>query len=360
MRKVKLFTPNSFTDEWIDALRQTFESGMLAQGPRVKEFESRFCEEFWYNHAVSVNSGTAALELAYHLIGISPGDKVLTPVLTCSATNIPLVHRKADIVFCDIDKETWTIDYNSVKENIKGAKALVAVNLGGLQCSDKVYDIARNENVPVVIDAAQSLSITDFDGDYVCYSFQAIKHFTTGDGGMLVVRNEADETRAKSLRWFGIDRDRRAKMNFNFSASNREMCMNMDEPGFKMHMNDIEATMGIVGIRHWRENLNYRRELRREYLANLREDIKTVCDGSCWLFGIMLEDRDNGKMDKIKAAGIECDLVHLRNDIFTPFGGKRRDLPNMNYVEERYLYLPMHNNITNDDVHYVCSVVNNV
>lgn len=358
MRKVKLFTPNSFTNEWIDALKLTFESGMLAQGPKVKEFEDRFCQEFWYDHAVSVNSGTAALELAYHLIGIGPGDKVLTPVLTCSASNIPLVHRKADIVFCDISKETWTIDYESVKNNIKGAKALVVVNLGGLQCADAVFDIAKEENVPVVIDAAQSLSITEFDGDYVCYSFQAIKHFTTGDGGMLIVRTPEEEIRAKCLRWFGIDRDRRTRMNFNFSASNREMCMNMDEPGFKMHMNDIEATMGIVGLRHWRQDLDYRRQLKLEYIKHLNPDINSVCDGSCWLFGIMLDGRDNGKMDKIKAAGIDCDLVHLRNDIFTPFGAARRNLPNMDYVETRYLYLPMHSNITFDDVHYVCDIVN--
>ena len=217
MRKVKLLSVNTFTEEWLDALRVVFESGQLAQGPKVKEFEERFCEEFWYDHAVSVNSGTSALDLAYHLIGIGPGDKVLTPVLTCSATAMPLVHRKANIVFCDIDRETWTIDYESVRDNIKGAKALVVVNLGGLQCADAVFDIAKEEKVPVVVDAAQSLGITEIEGDYITYSFQAIKHFATGDGGMLIVRNAEDEVRAKNLRWFGIDRDRRMKMNFNFS-----------------------------------------------------------------------------------------------------------------------------------------------
>jgi dTDP-4-amino-4,6-dideoxygalactose transaminase len=358
MRKIKLFTPNSFTEEWIEGLRKTFESGQLAQGPKVAEFEEEFCREFWYDHATAVNSGTSALEIAYHLVGIGPGDKVLVPVLTCSATNIPLVRRKANIVFCDITKDTWTIDYESVKENIKGAKCLVTVNLGGVECDDRVYELAEKEGVPVVVDAAQSLGITEFYGNYVCYSFQAIKHFTTGDGGMVITRNPDNEARARKLRWFGIDRDRRQKMNFNFSPSNREMCMNMDEAGYKCEMNSIDATMGLVGLKHWQEDLMFRRELKLEYVKNLNHEIPIVAGGSCWLFGIMLEGRDEGKMDKIKEAGVECDLVHLRNDIFTPFGGKRLDLPNMNYVEKRYLYLPIHTRMTKEDVQYVCEVVN--
>lgn len=358
--KVKLFTPNSFTEEWIEGLKKTFESGQLAQGPKVAEFEEEFCKQFWYDHATAVNSGTSALEIAYHLVGIQEGDKVLTPALTCSATNIPLARRKANIVFCDINKEDWLINYDSVKENIKGAKCLVVVNLGGLQCDNRIFELAEAEGVPVVVDAAQSLGMTDFFGNYVCYSFQAIKHFTTGDGGMVVTRNPEDELRARKLRWFGIDRDRRQKMNFDFSPSNREMCMNMDEAGYKCEMNSIDATMGLVGLKHWYKDLEYRKELTETYKKNLPSSLQCVYGGSYWLFGILLEGRDEGKMDAIKAAGVETDLVHLRNDIFTPFGAKRLDLPNMNWIESRYMYLPIHSNLTLDDVKYVCDVVKGV
>ncbi len=358
MKKIKLFSPNVYVEEWTKELEKTFRSGWLAQSGKVKEFERKFCEEFGYKYAVALNSGTAALEMAYHLAGIGPGDKVLSPVLTCTATNIPLIHRKADIVFCDID-DGLTIDYEDVKKKIaRFDTALVTVNLGGIGTDDRVFDIAEDHNVPVIVDAAQALGITQERGDYICYSFQAIKHFTTGDGGMIVLSNEEDYERAKRLRWFGIDRDRRAKMNFDFSPSNRAVCMDMDEPGFKTHMNDIQATMGIVGLSHNDEILEHRYEIAEVYIDELK--IPVIAGGSYWLFCVLLEGRDEGKMDKIKAAGVECDLVHLRNDIFTPFGSKRQNLSNMNRIESQYLYIPMHSNITVEDAKYVSEVINEI
>lgn len=354
--KVKLFTPNTYTDEWITELRKTFESGWLAQSNKVKEFENRFAQEFWGFDPIALNSCTAALEMAYHLIGIGPGDHVLTPVLTCTATNIPLLHRKAHIEFVDIHKNTLTMDFDDLYDKIRSnTKAIVTVNLGGMVCDDRIYMLAKDRNIPVVVDAAQSLGIQEPDGDYVCYSFQAIKHFTTGDGGMLVVRNQEDYNRAKKLRWYGINREMRQKKNFNFSPSDREMCMNMTEPGFKTHMNDIQATMGIVGLNHHQETLVHRKMIANTYKRHLTDTDKVVyiCGGSHWLFCVLLEGRDEGKMDQLKAAGIECDLVHLRNDIFTPFGNKRQNLPNMNEIESKYLYIPIHSNMDHTDATYV-------
>ena len=212
-------------------------------------------------------------------------------------------------------------------------------------------------NIPVIVDAAQQLGIgLGRQGDYICYSFQAIKHFTTGDGGMLVTRNEEDFERAKKLRWFGIDRDRRRKMNFDFSPSDREMCMDMDEPGFKLHMNDIQATMGLVGLEHTWQSMSRRADIADIYIKKFKNKIQCIYGGSLWLFGIMLPDRDK-KMDKIKDAGIGVDLVHLRNDIFTPFGGKRQNLPNMNEIEKEYLYIPIHTKMFKTDAKYVADVV---
>lgn len=284
----------------------------------------------------------------------------------CTATNIPLVHRKASIEFVDIDTESLTMSYEdfySKATNLmnKGVNpkdiAVVTVNLGGIECDRRIYEFCYDFKIPVIVDACQSLGVKEPYGDYVCYSFQAIKHFTTGDGGMLVCRREEDYERAKKLRWFGIDREMRAKKNFNFSPSDREMCMNMEEPGFKTHMNDIMATMGLVGLRHSDEDLERRRQIVRRYNKNFRGKVERVYGGSFWLYGIMMDGRDEGKMDKIKESGVECDLIHLRNDIFTPFGEKRRKLPNMNWVEQRYMYIPMHIKLTNEQIDYVSEVV---
>ena len=356
MKKVKLFTPNTHTNEWIKELQKTFESGWLAQSSKVAEFEQKFGLEFGYAYCIGLNSGTASLELAFHLAGIKPGDKVLTPVLTCTATNLPLVHKRAKIVFVDIDTRTLTMDVKDFMKKVKGAKAVVTVNLGGLKCDERIYAYCEKHKIPVIVDACQSLGINEPDGDYVCYSFQAIKHFTTGDGGMLVVRKPVDHLRAKRLRWFGIDREQRQRLNFNFTPTNREMCMNMDEPGWKLHMNDIQATMGIVGMRYSDNDLLQRRTVANTYYRHLYNKIPIVCGGSKWLFAIMLEDRER-VMDKIKAKGVECDLVHLRNDIFTPFGSKRQNLPNMAWVEKRYVYIPMHINMDVQDATYVSKII---
>ena len=281
----------------------------------------------------------------------------MTPVLTCTATNIPLVNRGAKIEFVDIDKRL-TMDYEDFHRKVDSdTKAIVVVNLGGVYTDFRIFEDAKQMNIPVIIDAAQQLGVgLGGLGDYICYSFQAIKHFTTGDGGMLVVRTEKDFERAKKLRWFGIDRDRRRKMNFEFSPSDREMCMNMDEPGFKLHMNDIMATMGLVGLEHTWPSLTRRSEIADIYRKKFDGKIQCIYGGSLWLFCIMLPDRDK-KMGLIKDAGIGCDLVHLRNDIFTPFGGKRQNLPNMNEIEKEYLYIPIHTKMFKTDAKYVADVV---
>jgi dTDP-4-amino-4,6-dideoxygalactose transaminase len=354
---VQLFKPNSYTSEWLKELRKTFDSGMLAQAERVEEFEQRFSEVFSFDYSVALNSCTAALEMAYHLCGIKKGSKVLTPVLTCSATNIPLVHRGANIEFVDINKKTMCMDYLDFAQKVdKQTKAIVVVNLGGHSVDYRIYDIARDFNIPVIVDAAQSLGVREPEGNYVCYSFQAIKHFTTADGGMICVRNEKDYERAKNLRWFGIDRDRRRKMNFEFSPSDREMCMNMDEPGFKTHMNDVQATLGLVGLKHTHQALEHRTKIAGTYLERFGDKIQCISGGSHWLFAIMLDDRDK-KTDYIKEQGVQCDLVHLRNDIFTPFGGKRQELPNMDEIETKYLYIPIHNKMSITDAKYVSKVI---
>ena len=361
MKKVNLFWPNILKNEWLKELEVIFESKWIAQAGKVTEFEKKFGEKFGYKYCVAMNSGTAAISMALHLLNIQNTDMVLSPVLTCTATNIPVVHRGTTPVFIDINQEL-TMDYDHLVKvsqmfGVYRPSAVITVNLGGLTCDQRIYDYCKENNIPVIVDACQSLGIPEPNGDFVCYSFQAIKHFTTGDGGMLVCRNEEDYERAKKLRWFGIDREMRAKKNFNFGPSDREMCMNMDEPGFKSHMNDIQATMGLVGLNHSDKDLHHRKELANIYRNELK--YPTISGGSYWLMGTLISNRDK-KMDRIKEAGVECDLVHLRNDIFTPFGSKRGNFPNMNRLEKEYLYIPMHNKLTQSDIEYVCEVINAV
>jgi dTDP-4-amino-4,6-dideoxygalactose transaminase len=157
MRKIKLFKPFvSWYAVWntIKVLR----SGQLAEGPRVKEFEKEIEKRFGLKNVVAVNSGTAALELAYELAGINAGDEVITPVLTCTATNIPLVRRGAQIVFADIEPDL-NINVEDVKKKITAkTKAIVFVHFGGNNRGLKeLIDIAKEKNIILIEDAAQAL-----------------------------------------------------------------------------------------------------------------------------------------------------------------------------------------------------------
>lgn len=354
MKTIPLFYPALLKKQWLDALDKVFRTRWVGQGPLVDTFERKFGEKFGYNYCLAVNSGSAALELAYHLIGIGPGDEVLTPVLTCTATNIPLLRRGATIKFLDINDQL-TVDYEDVAKKISNkTKAVVVVNLGGIQVDKRIFALAKKYGVPVVIDACQSLGISEPHGDYICYSFQAIKHFTTGDGGMLVVRNKQDYTRAKKLRWFGIDREAKRKAGW-MALVNHQTAMEIEEAGYKYHMNDIAAAMGMVGLTYSDKLLAHRKAICRAYDQKL-PTYKKIYGGSHWQFCILSENR-NTLMQYLRKHNIECDLVHLRNDIFKIFGAKRQNLANMNRLEHQYLYLPLNSTTTLKDVAYITKTI---
>lgn len=353
---IPLFWPKIYKEEWIEALNQVFSTRWIGQGPLSDEFDKQFASKFNYKYCIGVNSGTAALELAYHLIGIGKNDEVLTTILTCTATNIPLLRRQAKIKFVDISDDL-TINYEDLKSKISSkTRAIVVVNLGGIQVDKRVFKLAKERGIPVVVDAAQSLGISELFGDYICYSFQAIKHFTTGDGGMLVLRNKKDYQRAKKLRWFGIDREGKKKVGWR-ALVNHKTAMEIEEAGYKFHMNDIAAALGLVGLKHSDEILEHRRGICETYDKKLPGDYKRIYGGSFWQFGILTKNR-NRLIKHLRNNLVECDLVHLRNDIFKVFGGKRQNLPNMNRLENEYLYLPLNSSTSPKDVSQVAKIFN--
>ena len=121
-------------------------------------------------------------------------------------------------------------------------------------------------------------------------------------------------------------------------------------------MNDVAASMGLVGLRHSDEILNYRKELCLRYKSNLSDVVDYVCGGSYWLFAVLLNNRDS-TIEALREKGVECDLIQLRNDIFKVFGGERQNLPNMNSLESQYLYLPLNCKVTQAEVDYISDML---
>tara|TARA_B100000029_G_scaffold398333_1_gene396796 strand:+ start:720 stop:1826 length:1107 start_codon:yes stop_codon:yes gene_type:complete len=337
----------------------------IGQGPKVDEFEKKFKNMFTNSSdCIAVGSGTDALHLSYVCAGLKPGDEVITPVFTCTATNIPLLYMGIKIRFADVDKKTLNINVDHVRELInEKTKAIVCVHYGGLPCDmSSLMKISKEYNIPIIQDSAHALGakynnidIADLT-EYSCFSFQAIKTITTGDGGMLVLNDRQLASKAKRIRWFGIDREKKQKGLWENDIT---------EIGYKYQMNDIAAVMGICGLESYKGQLDHRRKLFSRYIERIKKisGVKMINDGNnkyyhaSWLCTILIENR-SGLEKKLKENRIESSQVHYRNDRYTIFSNYRQgQLPNMDDIEDNYLVLPLHSKVSLDDVDMICDVI---
>ncbi|MDB4027277.1 DegT/DnrJ/EryC1/StrS family aminotransferase [Candidatus Thioglobus sp.] len=348
------------------SVMETLDSRWIGQGPKVKLFEENFSKKFGSNSpAIAVGSGTDALHLSYMLAGLKPGDEVIAPVFTCTATNIPFLYMGVKIKFADIDVDTMNIDTNHVRQLMTSkVKAIVCVHYGGLPCDmDELKNIADEWGIPIIEDAAHAVG-AKYKGvdigsisDFTMFSFQAIKHITTGDGGMVVIKDKELVDKAERLRWFGIDR--KAKQAGIWEND-------ITEIGYKYQMTDIAAAMGIVSLSEFDEQSKLRKTLFKTYskeLANC-DRLRIVGSGftdrihAAWLFTVIVEDRYK-LQEKLRDNKIESNQMHFRNDRYSIFkeftDGKK--FPNMDKVEDDYLVLPLHTKMVVEDVRKVCSII---
>jgi dTDP-4-amino-4,6-dideoxygalactose transaminase len=336
----------------IEPLTKVLLSGYIGQGEKVKEFETLLAEYIGNPRVLTVNSGTSAIHLALRLAGVGPGDEVISTPMTCTATNEPILERGARIVWADINPLTGEIDPWSVATKLtQRTKAIICVHWAGYPCDlTGLNGIAKLFNLKVIEDAAHAFGAVYRDGrlignhsDFVCFSFQAIKHFTTVDGGALLCRSEEDYRRGKLLRWYGIDRD-----------SPRTVCRCEDdikEYGYKFHMNDINATIGIVQLRSGHASLAVSRHFQHaETLANeIRglgsDEIQLPAydpyrRSAYWVFPLLVK-RKPEFIEHMTKAGIMVSMVHKRNDIHTMMAEFRcPSLPGVDAFEQTHVAIP--------------------
>lgn len=347
-----------------EQVTQTLGTRWIGQGPKVSHFEKRFSSELVSGRtSLAVGSGTDALHLAYILAGISAGDEVLVPLFTCTATNIPLLYIGAKPVFVDIDPGTLNMSVEDARRRVtEKTKAIVCVHYAGLPCRmDDLRELADEIGVPIIEDAAHALgaqwrgepigSISEF----TMFSFQAIKHITTGDGGMLTIGDERLRQKAERIRWFGIDRSKKQLGVWENDIT---------EIGFKYQMTDIGASLGLAALDEWEGTLSFRQELLALYLDLFDgfDDVRVLSKPepesvhAAWLMTIAVDERKN-LQKKLLEAGIESNQVHYRNDRYSIFGGRAYDFPNMDALENHYLVLPLHTRMTKEDVNRVVDTI---
>ncbi len=348
----------------IEEVTKVLQSRWIGQGPRVAQFEKEFSEKFaGEGTSLAVGSGTDALHLAYILADLKEGDEVITPVFTCTATTIPFLYMGVKFRFADVDPHTLNINVEHVRQLVNDkTKAIVCVHYGGLPCDmDELRAIAREYNIPIIEDAAHALGAT-YKGkkigeisEFTMFSFQAIKHITTGDGGMLIVQDKEIVPKAERVRWFGIDRSNKQKGIWE---------NDIWEVGYKYQMTDIGAAMGLAALHEFDSTLAHRQKLFQAYRKGLKNASGIKLIGAehtdrthaAWLCTSLVEKRMDF-MKNLRDHKIESGQVHYRNDRYSVLGGRRDDLPNMDAVEENYIVLPMHNRMTEENVNYVCEVI---
>lgn len=368
-KNLPLFKVNMPKDVHL-ALQPVLESGFVSEGAKSKEFQKKLQEWLGNPYVATVNSGTTALTIAYKLAGVGPGTSVIASPMTCLASTEPILSLGGRVIWCDIDPTTGNIDPSKVEELI--AEDTVAVSFtdwAGTPCElDALIEICNRRGLKTIEDAAHSFGAR-YKGNkvgsletgisYTCFSFQAIKHMTLVDGGALACSNEEDYERAMLVRWFGCAR--------GHNSSPVKWSGDVVEYGYKGHMNDVNATIGLESLKTI-DSVIHKHKMHGGLLMKLLADVPGVetlkvpehIDSSFWIFTIKLRDTAHRKVmsEALTAAGIGNNIVHTRNDSYSLFeGATSGDLSSMTDFGERMLNVPCGWWLSVADLTYIANVI---
>jgi len=370
----------SIEEAEIDEVVQTLRSGWLGTGPRVHDFEERFKRYTSARHAVALNSCTAGLHLALKVLGIGPGDEVITTPMTFVATANVILHCGARPVFVDVDRFKMTIDASLIETAITPrTKALLPVHFGGRACEmDCLQDIARRHNLQIIEDAAHAIE-TDFAGhkvgaigDVTCFSFYVTKNLTTGEGGMLTTDDPSIAQRVRTLSLHGLSHDA-----WNRYSHQGYKHYDVVEPGFKYNMTDLQAAIGLHQLERLESNYKRRSQIWERYnqaFSDLPVFLPSSTDPphsrhSLHLYTLLLDvDNLSQGRDFVLGAlraenigtGVHYTALHLYTYFQQNLGCFRGQFPNAEWISDRTLTLPLGPSMTDGDVEDVIAAVRKV
>jgi perosamine synthetase len=355
----------TITTEGIKNVIETLKTTQISAGKKAQEFEKCLNHKYGFPNPVSLNSGTVTMRLALIASGVVPGDEVILPAQTFIATGHVILQCGAIPIFADINRQDGNISVESIKEKISHkTKAIIPVHWGGYPCDlDEINQISKERGISVIEDAAHAFG-SKYKGqwignisDFTSFSFQAIKHLTTGDGGLVTCKNLEDSKLIKRIRWFDIDRENSEPSILGereYDATNI---------GFKYHMNDIAASLGIGNLSTIDSKINRIKEIAstyRNYLSKIPGlklmDYKDDRESSYWLFPLLVDKRIDF-IKKLKEKNIPTSVIHLGIDRNTIFGGKRMDLINQRYFDDNQIHIPIHAELTDEDIEMIINTV---
>jgi dTDP-4-amino-4,6-dideoxygalactose transaminase len=356
---------------------KVLNSGYIGQGEKVDQFELKLQDFFMKDYIVTLNSGTSGLHLALDLLkkssgkwpGLEDGDEVLATSLTCTASNFPILANNLNIKWVDIDPTTLNMDLDDLSRKISPkTKAIMLVHWGGYPNDlDRIKEIQNKcfelygFKPAVIEDGAHSFG-SKYKGKHIgnhgnmtMYSLQAIKHITAIDGGLLLLPHQELYDRAKLLRWYGIDRNSNRK-DFRCEAD-------IQEWGFKFHMNDVCATVGMENLKHADEIVSRHQSNAKFYDEHLQDipGLTTLTrheghESAFWIYSMLVEDRD-GFYKHMKDCGIVVSQVHERNDKHTCVSDYKSSLPTLDKIIGKVVSIPVGWWVTDEDRQYIVDCI---
>ena len=364
MRDIYLDKPNLGSSEK-RYLARTIEEGYVSTcGPFISEFEERFGDYLGAGRAVCTQSGTAAIHISLHELGIGKGDEVIVPALTFISTVNPVIYLGASPVFADVDRKSFNITAGTVEKLItKKTKAIIPVHLYGNPCEmDDIMRLAKKHNLRVVEDATESLGAafngrnTGTFGEFGCFSFNGNKVITTGGGGMVV----------------GRDKKRLARIKFLVNQARDESRAGYYYPeiGFNYRMTNLEAALGLAQLERLESFLKKKRRFNAIYRDELGDldfirfqEEPAGASSSWWLTNIIIEDKINipSLQSKLRSAGVPTRRIFMPITEFPPYKKFRRQPYRNSYdIYERGLSLPGSTCNSDAGIKYVCRILRKI
>jgi perosamine synthetase len=366
-------------EEEVQAAAEVIRSGWLTMGQKTFEFERRFAEYLGVRHAIAVASCTAALHLALEALGISPGDEVMVPTTTFTASGEVVCYLGARPVLVDVLPESMNIDPRDAARKITAkTKAIIPVHLAGLPCEmDEIRELASTHNLRVVEDAAHALPAS-YHGtpigalsDATAFSFYATKTLTTGEGGMITTNDDKLAERMRVMRLHGIERDAWKRYSGDGSWFYRVL-----DAGYKYNMTDIQAAIGLVQLQKCDDLCAARRAIAERYtttfanVPSLEVPHDLADRTTSWHLYILRLRTDKLTIDRdrfiveLKHRGIGTSVhfipLHLHPFYQTKFGYKPGDLPIADAQYHRALSLPIFPTMSGDAINSVIAAVSEI
>ena len=379
MKKINVLKPKFRTEEILEGIRECLDKGWTGMGFKTTEFEQAWTEYTKLPHAHFISSNTVGLHLALNVFkqvdGWSDGDEIITTPLTFISTNHAIKYENLQPVFADVD-EHLCLDPDSVRERLTDkTRAVIFVGIGGnVGQLDQIIQICREKNIRLILDAAhmagsykykihfgvaQTIEHVGQDADVTVFSFQAVKNLATADSGMICFKDERLDKLARKLSWLGIDKDTFARS----TKGSYKWRYDVDDIGFKYHGNSIMAAIGLTQLKYLDSDNAYRNQLASWYTAHLAEHIEivptssTTATSSRHLFQVRIPNRDQ-LLEELYENEIYPGVHYIDNTQYAPYKYGYGTCPNAHQASEEVLTLPIHMDVTLEDVVRICQIIN--